>query len=41
MMKKLINYLFQGLLYIAPLTITGYIIYAVFTFFDDISQNLL
>lgn len=40
-MKKLINYLFQGLLYIAPLTITGYIIYVVFTFLDGISQDLL
>ncbi|REE82798.1 putative membrane protein [Lutibacter oceani] len=40
-MKKLVNYLLQGLLYIAPLTITGYIIYAAFTFLDGISQKLL
>ena len=40
-MKKLANYLLQGLLYIAPLSITGYIIYAAFTFLDGISQQLL
>ncbi|SNR59644.1 DUF502 domain-containing protein [Lutibacter flavus] len=40
-MKKLINYLFQGILYIAPLTITGYIIYTFFMFLDGISQKLL
>ena len=40
-MKKLINYLLQGLLYIAPLTITGYIIYTFFMFLDGISQKLL
>lgn len=38
-MKKLINYLLQGVLYLAPLTITGYIIYAVFTFMDGILQE--
>lgn len=41
MVKKLINYLFQGLLYIAPLGITGYVIYSIFTFVDDLLQNLL
>ncbi len=40
-MKRLINYLLEGLLYIAPLTITGYIIYSVFMFMDNLSQNLL
>ena len=40
-MKKIINYLLQGLLYIAPLSITAYIIYAVFTLLDDMSQALL
>jgi len=40
-MKKLVNYLLQGLLYIAPLSITAYIIYATFTFTDSISQKLL
>ena len=40
-MKKIINYLLQGLLYIAPLSITAYIIYAVFNLLDGISQELL
>jgi uncharacterized membrane protein len=40
-MKKLVNYLIQGLLYIAPLTITAYIIYSVFTFMDGLLQQLL
>jgi uncharacterized membrane protein len=40
-MKKLINYLLEGLLYIAPLTITGYIIYSVFMFMDNLSQEFL
>jgi uncharacterized membrane protein len=40
-MKKLANLLLQGLLYIAPLTITGFIIYWVFTFLDGLSQKLL
>lgn len=35
-MKKLINYFLQGLIYIAPLAITVYIIYVVFTFINDI-----
>ena len=41
MIKKLINYLLQGLLYIAPLGITGYVIYSIFNFVDDLLQNLL
>ncbi|UCE93558.1 MAG: DUF502 domain-containing protein, partial [Flavobacteriaceae bacterium] len=40
-MKKLINYLLQGLLYIAPLGITAYLIYASFNFVDGLSQKLL
>lgn len=40
-MKRIINYLIEGLLYIAPLTITGYIIYSVFMFMDNLSQDLL
>ena len=40
-MKKLVNYLLQGLLYIAPLGITAYIIYGTFTFVDGLSQQLL
>jgi uncharacterized membrane protein len=37
-MKKLVNYLLQGLLYIAPLGITTYIIYSLFTFMDGLLQ---
>lgn len=40
-MKKLVNYLLQGVLYLAPLTITGYIIYAVFMFMDGLLQEYL
>ncbi|MFD0762869.1 DUF502 domain-containing protein [Lutibacter aestuarii] len=40
-MKKIINYLLQGVLYIAPLGITAYIIYTVFMFMDSISQKLI
>lgn len=40
-MKKLINYFLQGLLYIAPLGITTYIIYSVFTFMDGLLQQQL
>lgn len=40
-MKKIINYLLQGVLYIAPLGITAYIIYGAFTFIDGLSQKLL
>lgn len=40
-MKKLINYLLQGILYIAPLGITGYIIYISFTFIDGLLEELL
>ena len=40
-MKKLVNYLLQGLLYIAPLGITAYIIYSLFMLLDGFSQELL
>ena len=40
-MKKLVNYLLQGILYLAPLTITAYIIYAVFMFMDGLLQQYL
>ncbi len=40
-MKKLVNYLLQGLLYLAPLSITAYIFYSVFTLIDGLSQKLL
>ena len=40
-MKKLVNYFLQGLLYIAPLGITAYVIYAIFRFMDGILQELV
>ncbi|WP_111706848.1 DUF502 domain-containing protein [Lutibacter citreus] len=40
-MKKIINYLLQGVLYLAPLTITSYIIYNVFMFMDGLLQEYL
>ncbi|HBK72225.1 MAG TPA: hypothetical protein DDZ39_11320 [Flavobacteriaceae bacterium] len=40
-MKKLVNYFLQGLLYIAPLGITAYIIYAIFNFIDGLLQEYL
>lgn len=40
-MKKLINYLLQGLLYLAPLSITAYVVYAAFNFIDGLSQKIL
>ena len=40
-MKRLINYFIEGLLYIAPLSITAYIIYAVFMFMDGLSEDLI
>lgn len=35
-MKKLLNYLIEGTLYVAPLGITVYIIYSLFTFIDSL-----
>lgn len=40
-MKRLANYFLEGLLYIAPLSITAYIIYAVFMFMDNLSKDLI
>jgi len=40
-MKKLVNYFLQGLLYIAPLGITAYIIYTIFNFMDGLLQEYL
>ena len=40
-MKKLVNYFLQGLLYIAPIGITGYIIYLVFNFVDSLLDDTL
>lgn len=41
MVKKIINYLIQGVLYIAPLGITGYMIYSIFTVVDNTSEEIL
>lgn len=41
MVKKLVNYLLQGLLYIAPLGITAYIVYSLFMFMDGLLQAQL
>ena len=38
-MKKAIGYLLQGLLYIAPIGLTVYIIYALFEFTDNLLQE--
>ena len=40
-MKKLFRYLLQGLLYIAPIGITAYILYIIFSFVDGLLQNWL
>ena len=40
-MKKLLSYFLQGLLYLAPIGITVYIIVQVFIFSDDILQSVL
>jgi uncharacterized membrane protein len=40
-MKKLINFFLQGLLYLAPLVITAYIIYIGFNFIDGLLHDTL
>ncbi len=40
-MKKLVSYFLQGLLYIAPIGITSYIVYIIFTFIDGLLQTTL
>ena len=40
-MKKLLNYFLQGLVYIAPLAVTVYIIYIIFSFVDGLLQQTL
>jgi len=41
MIKNLLNYIVQGVLYLAPITVTAYIIYALFTLIDDFSKDLI
>jgi len=40
-MKKITNYFLQGLLYIAPIGITAYIIYIIFVFVDNLLNEIL
>lgn len=40
-MKKLTSYFLQGLLFLAPISITIYVIYLVFNFSDNLSQELV
>ncbi|MCW3807492.1 DUF502 domain-containing protein [Plebeiibacterium marinum] len=40
-MKKLLNYLLQGILYIAPLAITIYVIYLIFNFTDNLLDDYI
>ena len=40
-MKKLISYFLQGILYIAPIGITTYIIYLIFSFVDNLLKERL
>lgn len=40
-MKRVFNYFLQGLLYIAPISVTVYIIYLIFDFTDSLLKALL
>ena len=40
-MKKLFTYFIQGLLFIAPVGITGYIVYRIFMFTDGLLSTYL
>jgi uncharacterized membrane protein len=40
-MNKGINYFLQGILYIAPIAVTGYIIYLIVSFTDNLLKDLL
>jgi len=40
-MKKIIYYFLQGILYIAPIGVTAYIIYLVFSFVEGLLKDLL
>ena len=39
-MKKLANYLVQGIVYLAPLGLTAYLIYVTFNFLDGLSHRI-
>jgi len=40
-MKKLTSYFLQGILYLAPISITIYVIYLAFNFSDNLSQEVM
>ncbi|WP_319478923.1 DUF502 domain-containing protein [uncultured Draconibacterium sp.] len=40
-MKKLINYFLQGLLYIAPFGVTAYIVFLIFSFVDNLLDDII
>ncbi len=40
-MKKLTSYFFQGILYLAPISITIYVIYLIFSFGDSLLREVL
>jgi uncharacterized membrane protein len=40
-MKKLVYYFLQGILYIAPIGITAYVIYLLFSFVDNLLKDIL
>jgi len=40
-MKRITSYFLQGLLYVAPISVTVYVIYLIFNFSDNLLQHLL
>ena len=40
-MKRITSYFLQGLLYVAPISVTVYVIYIIFDFTDNLLQHLL
>lgn len=40
-MRKLINYFLQGLLYIAPFGVTAYIVFLIFSFVDNLLDDII
>jgi len=40
-MKKLVYYFLQGILYIAPIGVTAYVIYLLFSFVDNLLKDIL
>jgi len=39
-MKKVISYFVQGLIFIAPIGVTTYVVYLVFKFIDNLLKNI-